>query len=307
MENEMHVTTESLSIEFEGEAFERHEISASALAQSLLALDGLSQTASDKVYGKNVTTEVKVKGGPRAGSFVIDLVVESFKTHPLETFAAGTTVAIGLAQAIKGVIRLGKFVYGKRASPREPNTQGDSVLIQNDSGEVQSFNGCVVNIYNSAQTQVQLSRLTQTLDMEGASEIVVSSPDTSDPVVITKKDRQYFSKEKGVVLTDNVSEIFLDVVCPMLNGSKKEWRFSEGDDGMEFSASVEDEEFLSSVKTGEISWASGTSILAAVRTVQSKNVRTKTERTVLEVKGVFSPAKGDVDVDDIKEKCVDES
>lgn len=305
----MPVTTETFSIEFDGVAFEKHEISASALAQSLLALDGLSQTASNKLYGKGATTEVKVKGGPRAGSFVIDLVVESFNTHPVETLAAGTTVAIGLFQAIKGVIQLGKFVYGKKAEPKEDIPQKSSVLIQNDSGEVRSFNGCVVNIYNNAQTQIQLSRLTQTLDQKGAEKIVIGSPEENELVEVTKKDRQYFSKEEGVVLTDNVSEVLLDVICPMLNGNKKGWKFSEGDDGIDFSATVEDEEFLAAVKTGEIAWVSGTSILAAVRTVQTKNVRTKTERTILEVKKVLFPAQEkdntNVDGDDTSEKCVD--
>lgn len=283
----MTAKTETLSIEFNGIAFEKHEISAAALAQSLLALDGLAHSASQKLYGKDAVTQVKVKGGPRAGSFVVDLVVESFNAHPVETLAAGTTVAIGLVGAIKGVIRLGQFVYGKKAVPRKEIPTDNSSLIYNDSGEVRSFNNCVINIYNSAQTQVQLSRFTQTLDQKNAGEIVINSPQDEDPVVITKKDRQYFSKEEGIVLTDNVSEMLLDVICPMLNGNKKGWKFSEGEDGNDFSATVEDDEFLSLVREGKISWVSGSSIIALVRTVQSKNVRTKTERTILEVKKIL--------------------
>ena len=57
----MSIATETFSIEFDGAAFDKHEISASSLAQSLLALDALSQTAANKLYGKETSTEVKVK------------------------------------------------------------------------------------------------------------------------------------------------------------------------------------------------------------------------------------------------------
>lgn len=289
----MSIATETFSIEFDGTAFDKHEISASSLAQSLLALDALSQTAANKLYGKETSTEVKVKGGARSGSFIIDLVVESIKENPLEAGAAATTVGLGVVGVIKGVISLGKFVYGKTAETKEGDSAPETLLVQNEAGEVQAFNHCVVSIYNSTQTQIQLSRLTQTLDQQGAEDIKISSPEDNAPVVVTKRDRKYFSKEEGTVVTDNVSEVLLEVISPMLNGSKKGWRFSEGEDGIEFAATVEDDDFLLAVKTGEIAWASGTSVLASVRTVQTKNVRTKTERTILEVKDIIPSASAD--------------
>lgn len=283
--------SEVFSIEFGGVAFDKHEISAGALAQSLLALEALSNVSAKKLYGSDASAELKVKGGPRTGSFIVDLVVQSFNTHPVETGAAVTTVALGVAGAIKQVVRLGVFLYGKAAKPVEEKTDSHEVLIRNEAGDVQSFNNCVVNIYNSTQTQIQLSRLTQTLDKEGAEQITICTEKDSSPCVITKKDRKYFNKEEGIVLTDNVSDVLLEVTLAAINGSSKGWRFSEGEDGAEFAAVVEDEDFLSAVKAKKYLWVNGVSILASVRTVQTKNVKTKTERTVLEVKEVVYPAE----------------
>lgn len=99
------------------------------------------------------------------------------------------------------------------------------------------------------------------------------------------------NKEEGIVLTDNVSDVLLEVTIAAINGNSKGWRFSEGEDGAEFTAVVEDEDFLSAVKAKKYSWVSGVSVLASVRTVQTKNVKTKTERTILEVKEVIYPTE----------------
>ena len=104
-----------------------------------------------------------------------------------------------------------------------------------------------------------------------------------------KQERRYFRQDDGLVLTDNESETMLEVVGPMLNGSPEGWRFSEGEDGIEFTANVEDETFLADVRERKIILVNGSTIRAIVRTVQRRKVRTRTERTIVEVKEVITP------------------
>lgn len=277
---------ESFSIQFEGSAFKSHEISATALAQSLSALDSLSRGISESIYGKNTETEIKVKGGGRAGSFVVDLIVASFTADPL----AATAEAVTIVGALFSVIGLAKWARGKRVNVVEENS--NTVLVENVEGNQANYNRCVINVYNSIKVETQLSRLTQTLDKEGVERISLISDDSDgkrQEEVITKQERKYFKREEGIVLTDNESEMFLEVIGPLLNGSPKGWRFSEGDDGVEFLANVEDEEFLQAVKNREITLVNGTSIRALVRVVQRKTVRTVTERTITEVYEVCPP------------------
>lgn len=269
---------ENFSIEFDGIAFERHEIPASALAQSLLALDGIARRAAEASYGKDAEIDIKVKGSFQPGSFLMNMII----THGAELTMGASAVTI-----IQGIISLGKWAFGKKVREIQIE-ENDCVRVENEHGNNAIFNKCVVNVYNNARIQNQLSRLTQTLDMEGADSIKIYSSNLP-PEIVTKEDRWFFRQEDGLVLTDNENECILEIVGSMLNGSSKGWRFSEGENGIEFTANVEDESFLSAVRERKYVFVNGTIIRAVVRTVQRKNVRTRTERTIVEVKEVFSP------------------
>ncbi|MGN1208905.1 MAG: hypothetical protein ACI4SV_01280 [Duodenibacillus sp.] len=284
---------ETFSIQFSGKAFDNNEIPAYALAQSLLSLDGLAKRASEAVYGKESYAEIKVKAGFRQGSFIVDLIAtcQNDPVAATAVLAGGTTVAGGVVAIVKGLVKLGKFAFGKKVNVDPAKVDGDTVTITNDIGQVNSFGVTVVNIYNQARTRSQLSRLTQTLDQEGADSIRIYT-DVEDPTaeIIDKRDRGYFRHAEGVVLTDNEAEVILEVVGPMVNGVGKGWKFSEGGDGIEFTANVEDEDFLNKVKTREVKFENGTAVRAIVRTVQRKIIRTVTDRTIVEVKEVIPPS-----------------
>lgn len=283
---------ETFSIEFDGPAFEDHRIPVAALAQSLLALDGLAKRVAIAAYGKEFEADVKVNAGFKPGSFIVDLIIESFRNDPVMTAAAVSTIAgttgAGAVAIIKSLVQLAKWAFGEKVRVIEDNPESSDVKVENTVGDVNVFNRTVINIYNNARTQSQLSRLTQTLDMDGADEIrIMDDKGDNAPEIITKEHRRYFRHEEGIVLTDNENEVVLEVIGPMLNGNPKGWTFSEGEDGIEFVATVEDEDFLDDVKNRKVTLQNGTTILAVVRTVQHKNVRTRTDRTIVEVKSVL--------------------
>ncbi|MBE6441543.1 MAG: hypothetical protein E7022_04305 [Desulfovibrio desulfuricans] len=279
------IQQEAFSISFNGPAFDGHDIPAAALAQSLLALDGLSRRAAETAYGKSAAIDVKVKAGFRPGSFLIDLIIE----HPAETVCVGA----GAVTILTGVIGLARWAFGKKVSVQQPAQDGAHVTVKNEAGATCVVLQGVVGMYASSRTQTQLSRLTQTLDMEGAESITVKgSSENNETQEIPRNDRKFFKQEEGLVITDNEREVLLEVVGAMLNGSPVGWRFAESDDSdtsLEFSANVEDENFLAEVKSGQHNFASGTTMLVTLRTVQRKVVRTHTERTVVEVKTVYTP------------------
>lgn len=272
---------ENFSIEFDGPALEQHIISASALAQSLLALDSLARRAGEAAYGKDAEIDIKVKGDFRPGSFIVDMVVQ----HADAAIAAGA----GAVTILTGIIALGKWALGKKVKVQENGSAGQQgVEVENDAGDKAVFNQCVINVYNSSRTSNLLSRLTQTLDNEGV-DLIKLSGDNIKPVVVTRQDRHFFRQEEGLVLTDNETESVLEIIGPMLNGSPRGWKFSEGEDGFEFTANVEDETFLADVRDRKIPLVNGTTVLAIVRTVQRKNVRTRTDRTIVEIREVYQP------------------
>ena len=71
------------------------------------------------------------------------------------------------------------------------------------------------------------------------------------------------------------------------NRSGNGWQFTECVAGFVFTSIVGDEAFLEDVKSRKIAFENGTSIRAVVRTVQRKNMRIVTARTIVEVKEVI--------------------
>lgn len=276
---------EAFSISFDGPAFDGHDIPAAALAQSLLALDGLARRAAEAAYGKNTSVEVKVKAGFRPGSFLVDLIIE----HGREIAYVGAAAVTILG----GVVGLTRWAFGKKVTVQDDTAGNGLVTVKNEAGATCVFFQEVINLYASNRVRTQLSRLTQTLDMDGAESITIKGAgEQSESQTITHAERQFFQQEEGIVITDNEREILLEVVGPMLNGASTGWKFAECDDSDtagEFPAAVEDEAFLADVKNGVHKFASGTSMLVILRTVQRKVQRTRTERTVVEVKSVIPP------------------
>lgn len=108
------------------------------------------------------------------------------------------------------------------------------------------------------------------------------------------EDRKLWKNAKSKMQWENTLS---DYALPKLGRkdidtiTSKGWRFSEGQDGIDFVASVEDEDFLGDVKSRKIKFENGTGIRAVLRTVQRKNIRTVTDRTIVEVKEVIPPSQ----------------
>ena len=150
-------TQEHFSISFEGQAIEQHKISASALAQSLLALDGLARRSAQAVYGRDAEIDIQVKGEAKPGAFSVDMAVR----HDAPIAAGVTSAAAILGQ----VISLGKWARGKKVREVVGIEETGASLSKTRSG-TPIFNQCAVTVCNNTRTLDQLSRLTQTLDSD---------------------------------------------------------------------------------------------------------------------------------------------
>lgn len=240
----MPTIKESFVIDFDGTAFDKHEISASSVAQSLLALDALLQSVSKQLYGKQAVAEVKIKSGSHLGSFFVYLSIEYSDEDPTKTGAAPVLKIISVVEVLKDLIRLNKFVLGKSAKPKDQRPEEIRITV----GVEKSLNADAA-----------------------------------------------LSLQKDCALKDKTSEVLLTVISPMLNGDRTGWRFSEGNGSSEFAADVEDEDFLQTVRTGKLSWTTGTSLLTSMRALQVKtNDGFNAKRTVLQVKKVIQPLSSEL-------------
>lgn len=273
-----YTADENFSVKFSGPALDSHEISAAALAQSLLALDHLAHRAAIAAYGREAEVSVKVKGSPRPGSFVVDLIVD----HSTLLASGAAVVTI-----ITGLIALAKWAFGRKVERLGENSEG-KIRVKNEVGHITAINSTVVNLYGQARTMADLARLTQTLDREGVDSISIQGEDGQSEI-ITRSDRDYFRHDEGIVLSDSETTLELEITGARFNGSPYGWTFYEGEDGREFTARMEDEAFLEDTRNNRIILKSGTTILAVVRTVQKRLKRITIERSIIEVLEVHEP------------------
>ena len=265
---------ENFTLTLEGEALKEHSVSARMLAQSLLGFDLIARNVAESLYGKSSEIDIKVKA-LRKGSFNIDLILQYS-----ENVKNISEAAVSCGAAIFGIIKLGKFLKGKRIKEQADNKDDTTqVNITNYYGDVFQCKKSTVKIFNKNSTQIQLDRITRTLDESGVETIKLSSDSKEES--INKNERVYFKREDGSIITDEESTLVLEVINASLNGDSKGWRFYDGDH--EFSAIIEDEDFLNKVVEEKVAFRNGTQIEATVRLVQRRAARLMTERTIIEV------------------------
>lgn len=129
----MRTIKETFVIDFDGAAFDKNEISASSVAQSLLALDALLQSISKQLYGKQAEAEVKIRSGSHLGSFLVDLSIENPDDDPSKTGAAPASKNISVVEVLKDLFRLNKFVFGKSAELKDQRPEEIRISVEADN------------------------------------------------------------------------------------------------------------------------------------------------------------------------------
>ena len=259
-------------IEFQGDALETHDIDVEILANSLLALRLIINQTNLALNGKESTCSVKVHGGFQPGSFIVEIMAGVLPIAG--TLALAYPLGSTIISNVVGLIQL--YLWAK-GHPIETDSEN---VITNYNGETTTvFNNCIINLYRKRSLKNSLDMLTAPLDADGVTSITLDSTDIK--ASITKQDRTIFRREAERIISDTTSEMLLYIVSPMLNGDAKGWKFSDGD--TTFTATVEDETFLSNVRDGNLQMKNGDSILVVLQTTQYKKQRILTERSILEV------------------------
>lgn len=248
-------------------------------------LDRIAEPAKELLYGKDSFVILSFDSGKRQDdSYAIPIElsvgypdrpwgVESDEKRP-------EPKAEDILAILKGVLRLGKFSFGRKVAESFESNELGQVKVMNSAGQVQFFDHVVVKLYN--RYRLHLSEFTAPMDQDGINSIrICTGDDDKTAVVFDKKDRTYLRCEKGSILTENECELFLEIAAPKLNTSAEGWRFSEGKGGLEFTATIEDTDFLKKVHSGEIQFGFGAGMYAVVRTVQRKAERTQMEKAQL--------------------------
>jgi len=274
------LTREQISFSFDGPGVDSHEVEVSLLAESLLAFRSLSEKATKAQHGRGVDPIVKVKGGFRAGSFIVDIVIDVVDWATKNPDAATTIGGATVGGVVAGAIKIYKWAKGK---PVEVTHSENGIThIKNRDGQISVFNNCSVAVYNTSSTKSDVEKLTRPLDRAGITSLSIQGEGEDSTVSIDKDEREFFRQEEVGVIRDTEDILTLEIVNASLRGEPTGWRFYDG--SVEFTAPLEDEEFLSTVKTGGRTFKSGDMVEVRMRAIQRRPAqRLITDRTVLQV------------------------
>ena len=298
-------TRETFTLTFDGPAVERHEIDASILAESLVSLRDLAEKASKLRYGKNADLLFKVRAGFKEGSFGVDLIFDWVVNNPKEAAAVATGGTLAVAGIVAGVIKLYKWTKGKPPIPTSQPVINGNVYITNGEGASLTFSEDVVTLASSTVSKIAIERLTKPLESQGLDKILISDIPGEDAsrgsVELTKEDRRYFAQNPEHLIRESEDPLTLEVMTPNLDGKPAGWRFYDGD--IEYTATVEDDDFLQQVQDGKYAFRKGDMLEVIMKTTQSKPaVRLVTTRKITRVvqfvpgQAGQSPQKGDGDL-----------
>lgn len=279
------------SVSFHGPSVESNEIDAKVLANSLMGISSVMEEANRELYRQQSTIYIKVKGSPTPGSFIIDFI--AFMSSNIIDAAVNIIAITGFGGQIldsieDSLLGLYKKTKGEKIT-KVRDISEDKVEVKTIKGGTNFFaNKLVVNLYMNERVRRGMAQVVTPLEDIGMSEIEFKSPDHPS-VKIKRDEKDYFKPPESEEVNVTITEEYLLVISPNLEGESRYWHFSSGESGKTFDAEVKDSIFLEKVKNRSYSFVEGTIVKARVRTIQWKKIRLRNEYEIEEILEFHSP------------------
>lgn len=260
------MSTESLTLVFDGSGLQSHEIDVKDLGQALIAMGDLIQAANAEINGNSTHVEVKVKAH-KQGSFEVEFLVQALQSaKPLLDFAQQNKDAIEAANGLLdllfkavaisgglggGAIALIKWLKGKKPEKIERQKNGDVyVYVEN---VIFVTNDNAIKLAKSIAVRKPVKELVSTLKQNGIDILKIKRP--SKPVLEVKKSEVgYFDYQDEEELIEDTRKMNLQIVKLSFKENDK-WQMTDG--GKPFSVTIEDVDFLNRVQKREVAFANG--------------------------------------------------
>lgn len=254
---------------------DRHTIEAVVLAESLIGLDQLAQKANSTINHGKIELAVNITGGFHEGSFEYTAI--------LDFFGGVLPVVQNMVEVIKQIVEYRRFLGGQPPEAQEKLPDG-RISITNHDGNINVFQSCVVNIGDSYNAARAVQKMFNPL-AHGANKMeLASDTPNSTPVIATSEDRRALTEPKETPPEEEQREQVLEILTAQMDGKSDNWRFYSVEDDNEFTASIEDFEFLKSVRESKIAIVRNGHAYATVKTIKQRiNNRARTVRTVLKL------------------------
>lgn len=287
--------TVKINIAYTGAAVDNGTMSVNELAPALLALSNLVGNANRILNQDDSTVEVRLSANVQQGSFEMSLELirtfsDQIKLFFTEHFSINEILfTLGLISSVSSVsginlIEIYRWVKGRRIHKVE-SVEKDKVRITIES-ESKEISIATWKIFSSQETHKQIEGIIHPLTKEGVESFEVRDADSQTTIArISRDESEYFSASNFSEPLEEIKssqKLILRIISVNFERGLK-WRFDDGE--TKFYAEITDEEFLTNVENGNISFAQGDIIIAEVETTQqyTDSELKKTSRTVTKV------------------------
>lgn len=293
---------ETFKLRYTGEAVNDGTMDAKEFATSLLGAIEIFQIVADSVnIPKNQQPAIRLTE-VNEGSFeavlqmVTDLgLFERFVTALNDESITAVTNLKDLVDLALGALALttqigGRDVQGIEDVPDSPN---EKVINFKDGTNIVAQNGSVVNVVINNNYQQAAQRFTSPLQYEGVESLSVEDENGQQQFVVDKSEVESFKtfKTPPENLEQNDRETYIEIVRPVLDGSKQKWNVQDGDS--KFNVDMLDESFIEKVINKDVSFRSNETFKVLMREEQfMQNRSLKSKKSILKVLAVQNPNGG---------------
>ncbi|WP_244113660.1 hypothetical protein [Burkholderia cepacia] len=291
---------ERFHVVYDGPALDEHRMDVRDLAPALIAFADLFTAANKEINGDAAEVRVQVNASFKAGSFGIDLIAAQHLLAQIkDIFSGNGATAICNAWTILGMVGLagGGGLIGllRKLGGRRPvkiEQRGDFATVwlsQTESIEVERN---VVRLYRNKSVRVSLEKVFSPLEQEGITDFGVV---IDEAVVLDVKDTEVAcfnsTDAEEEIVSDTTSRKMLQIESLTFKDGNK-WRVHDGISN--FYASIEDQEFLNKIDSGE-RFGKGDVLIVDLRQVQSVvGARLVIESSIVKVLEHRAPLQSDL-------------
>lgn len=277
---EQHASNqEEITIKLDGGTAENHEVDAAILGSSLLAFSNLVQHTNSFINGKDSLIVTKVKGGFKEGSFEFVIL--------LKYFGAIVPLVPQVVQSLREIIEFKKFLAGTPPKHIEKNSEG--VIVENNQGNTIVVHNNIYAMNNSASINVDMGKFFKPLE-EGITSISLQDDEVKQQAIVQSDQKQLFLPSNESPVEQEVSQRQLEILTPNMDGKSNGWRFYDLENDVEFTASMDDNQFLQDVRDKKYNFQSGDVVTVTLaETRKMVNQRKRTERVVTGVMNYQRP------------------
>jgi hypothetical protein len=272
----------SFEVRYDGEALRDGRMPVRELAPALLALSQLFSEAGQLLYPENEPVALEIEA-TREGSFVVDLVLHAvgsgWDQFSHMDVGEGTTTLVLFKEFVIGdsidfsLFGLIQWLKGKLVLEQVDGPELDQVTLTDQGGREVVVRSEVARLAADEKIRKDLHDVVEPLKREGVDTFEVSSGSRST-VRLEKSDAPSFEvqepEDQELLSEQELDDVYLEVLTAELEkGSVRKWRF--GGIGGNFTAPIEDPEFMQKVARHEVVFGAGDQLRAQVQITQRRD------------------------------------